>query len=343
MRINHVGKWALSYFPASSLGLGDRFVGVVSSFIMALLSGRAFFMEWPMAHYAIQPSTFNWAIPEWYTAKVRAAQGETRLEIVNGLCPLAHKSPFELDPSTSLYTIRSNRGCVDACFNVNATAPWLGYRSTLEELGLVKDTAFGCLLASLVAPNDDVIERSRPLLQVLLDPSVFIVGIHIRTGDRAMALSEDVGFSHFGAFWAAAGRLGKQRADVGQSVKWLLVTDSITLKRKFAEHYGSVALLTDVNPFHVSKHDVAEGGVKGQWGDIPHTPEDSVSGSFMEWWLLTLCDAFVLNAHSSFSRTAAAAALRSDAIYIVDEPLPPEGVLLRTHGVEAFTGLGNGL
>ncbi len=324
-------------------GLGDRFVGVVSSFIMALLSGRAFFMEWPMALHAIQPSTFDWVMPEWYSTEVRTHRGEARLEIVNGACPLHHASPSALDPGMALITVRSNRGCVDAIFDANASDPFFGYRAALEAMGLSQDTAFGCLLASLVAPNDAVINRSRPLLRMLLDPSVLTIGIHIRVGDRAMALDEDVDIDHFGAYWEAAKRIGKQRADYGQSVRWLLVTDNFSLKRKFALRYGTTALLTDVIPFHVSKHDVAKGGVEGQWGNIPHTPQESVVGSFMEWWLLSLCDTIVLNAHSSFSRTAAASALRSRAVYLVGETLPPEGELLPMFGVEAFIGLGNGL
>ena len=178
-----------------------------------------------------------------------------------------------------------------------------------SEWGLHSDNAFGCLLGSLLAPTDALLATFAPTISLLLDPTLYVVGIHIRVGDAAMGgLTPPPPLSKYAPAFEAGLRLGEERAGWGQRVRLLLVTDCGPLKEAARKAYGEEVLITTpITPSHVAKRDAMGGMV------VP--PLQANLNSFGEWWLLSLCSAASI-AGSGYSHTAAAVGLRPGGVHV---------------------------
>lgn len=59
-------------------------------------------------------------------------------------------------------------------------------RLRLEELGMVYATSYTCLMNYLIRPKAPVLEFINQYTSFFSLPSVFVIGIQVRTGDDAM-------------------------------------------------------------------------------------------------------------------------------------------------------------
>lgn len=63
-------------------------------------------------------------------------------------------------------------------------------QKSINKLGLEPTTAFACINQYLFRPKRPALKLISEYTSVLALPSVFSVGIHVRTGDRSMKDSE---------------------------------------------------------------------------------------------------------------------------------------------------------
>ena len=79
----------------------------------------------------------------------------------------------------------SNRGMI-----YRASSKYQHLQPRLQELGLKPQTTFGCILNYLFRPKPPALDFISKYTSVLTLPSVFSVGIQIRTGDASMKSAE---------------------------------------------------------------------------------------------------------------------------------------------------------
>jgi hypothetical protein len=135
------------------------------------------------------------------------------------------------------------------------------------------------------------------------------VGVHVRTGDKS--------FETAGARGEAEGEVGKRlydelrfifdfalaRADAHTPpARLLLLSDSVALRRYAAAQLGGRVLNPPADDLAIGH--IARGGGSG-----------ALSSAVAEHWLYSAATEFVYSSHSGFPRTAAARAVRQDAIY----------------------------
>jgi hypothetical protein len=88
--------------------------------------------------------------------------------------------------------LRINRGLIIRSFSYDDVAP------RLHSLGFKSDTAFSCLIDYLVRPKAAALEFITQYTSLFALPTVFSVGIQVRTGDNSMVGSfYPWSFSHF--------------------------------------------------------------------------------------------------------------------------------------------------
>ena len=112
-------------------------------------------------------------------------------------------------------------------------------------------------------PTAAAVERFRTPALAVLDPSVDVVAVHVRTGDLSMHGREKLTFGNDtwrNKYWECAGwREGDLRnasRDL-RPVKYLFVTDSLDYKEAAQAHFGDKLLTTDTVPIHIAKMQVS--------------------------------------------------------------------------------------
>lgn len=127
-------------------------------------------------------SAYNWyppsldpTFPAWFTAWSSPAKPWISVRSFT----TAGKGSANVEPPSQLLV---NRGLVLRSFYYPQVRP------RLEELGMVYNTAYTCLMNYLIRPKAPVLEFVSQYTSFFSLPSVFVVGIQIRTGDDAMVI-----------------------------------------------------------------------------------------------------------------------------------------------------------
>eukprot|EP00898_Chlorokybus_atmophyticus_P000983 jgi/Chlat1/1886/Chrsp145S02206 len=324
-------------------GLADRFTGMVSAFLFALLTDRVFLIDWPGYENAFnspyanltyvpeilgQPSrdkllpVMPWVPlhPRWGVNVTGLLNGdvgmynwhdcEVRRRFDNcGGAFAGHLGHLNSYFQEKVVVINFNRGVVSMAFRET------GPQMRLQAMGLHPDTAFGCLLHFIMRPSSTVHSLFARYSQVLDDPTVFSVGIHIRTGDSSFqknanltVLDHDEYGTQFQEYFETAQVLADYHAQPGQRVVWYVMSDNKALKDDARRRYTSRMLTTDIEAAHIDREIWEKAAREGKKKD----PNRSLQESLGEWWLLSKCKYFVLKRTSGFSRTALAYSLRPE-------------------------------
>ena len=313
-------------------GYADRLTGLMTAQLLAMLSGRALALDWPGHEHALTMPHFAEGAN---TVLLRAARGAPPTEVrrlnwlnANRKSVAASMTSAPLDEGwpERVVVLQSNRGFTQQLL----AAPV--HEAAVREWGLTaRNAQFGCLLAFLFRPTAAALAPLTPLRHALADPNYVTVGVHVRTGDTAAfprggrgGTNGDIGeggaalyASH--AFIleyadALAGRLALAGAQ-GEAptepagrrprARLLLLGDSQAMRAHALAAYGAERLLLPngtighiARPTHVAAADA-----------------DALLNAVGEHWLFGEAAAFVYSSHSGFPRTAAARALRDDAIH----------------------------
>jgi hypothetical protein len=114
------------------------------------------------------------------------------------------------------------------------------------QMGLRPKTAFGCAMDFLMAPKDHILAAAAPLWKHLLDSTILVIGIQIRTGDLAMK-GHHRNLSNYVAFFDCSDEIEASRSYPGQRVMWLLLSDSSTIRQSVKASYGDIVMVPHFN------------------------------------------------------------------------------------------------
>ena len=320
-------------------GLADRLTGLMTVLLLAMLTDRALAIDWPGHELALVTHRID---NSGALALARAAPEKDvrRLQWLNGNRKQlqaqveAARGFDELWPERVL-VVRSNRGFTRQLLS----SPSAHLAAATAARGLTPTNAqFGCLFDFLLRPTAealapltslraaleaaggetaaraeraaaDAVDTARA--QIVRWP---VVGVHVRTGDASFApaaasATAGAASSHGAELFASHRFIFEYAQQLGASLaaergaggaRLLLMGDSVALRAHAAGVYADIALVAEnVSVGHVAK----QGGT--------HT----LRGAVGEHWLYAGCDAFVYSSHSGFPRTAAARALRDDAVH----------------------------
>ncbi|GAA6004518.1 uncharacterized protein JCM10292_005652 [Rhodotorula paludigena] len=295
-------------------GLGDRLLGMTSTFFFGLLTQRAFLAEWqsPVPIDVVFDSPhIDWS-HSTYTADRHPVLGQKQLASKAAELDIIHFDRLSVDATFGTVSWNPKRGRKPTPgFEMRDLAyqsPWIKfytnrgmiYRSfkykhlqkSLNRLGLEPNTAFACISEYLFKPKLPALDLITQYTSVLALPTVFSVGIHIRTGDQSMRDAEydkvNTVKRHV-SFFRCARELGETYARKDQRVVFYLVTDSAHLKQDAQRVLGSKLVTTDMVPQHVHQKS----------GHV-----DGVMNAVVEDWILAKADMLVATQDSGFGKLA---------------------------------------
>jgi len=310
----------LAVFSAERSGLCDRLTSAVTIFYVALLTKRAFKIEWknlaPLESAFDQPN-INWTTsPSDMDPTLGAVK--TRQYYTNKIVPEWH--------SLNDYFSRENLTQRDAdvrtlAFELNQGQIWTlfenpNHKRDLEAMGLLPETAFGCAMHFLFSPRPETLavmketwqeiwpyisERKRRKLLPLL-PEInnsqyateLLIGVQVRLGDwvfsnpdqcKTAFQQDDFTCSMF----KCADYLSNS---VNASTKFVLISDCVGIRWAAKEYYGDrlITYLSDLTEVsHVEQNRSLE----------------TLRLAASELWLFSMTDYQIITRDSSFGRVGA--------------------------------------
>mmetsp|Transcript_6767 Transcript_6767/g.18159 ORF Transcript_6767/g.18159 Transcript_6767/m.18159 type:complete len:480 (-) Transcript_6767:609-2048(-) len=319
-------------------GLADRLASSVSILLFAILTDRAFLYDWdppppppgipihegcggPQQKY--RPSTPLWSalrsdFINWTYEHSRSPEAGNSTLLMDYVCDKGMDEYRAMFASQDLTAVGegfhsvvwyTDHAGVYSAFN----NPYL--QPALAALGLQQDIAFACLFDFLYRPVPEVVNMFRPELQILLDPSVFKIGLQIRVGDWQLVSASSYFFrpqnfpSLFHHYFQCAEEIEGSLAQPGQRVVWFVLTDVLSLRQRLKDRYGPRILTnTTVVVEHTVKSDVRS-----------DSPFLQAAG---ELWLFSLTDHHILTRTSGFGKVGAMlSAAGPSHIYQVFQPM----------------------
>lgn len=334
----------LIFVPILS-GLADRLIGVSTSFLFAVLTDRVFQIgnrhQLPFLETIFTSPHINWTRgtdEEWLLDPLRditairnyeqSILSQGKYNAVNTINQYKLQDAFLRQDISHLFGtsenvfISINRGKTIRIFeNVH-------YKEKLAAMGLSSYTAFGCLIHYLFTPRPEIFIPVLPQLRALVNYSsphnsgstgtqvwpALRIGIHIRTGDRHLMSYDHAapGLASFHHHFDCATQIETfARASPTQPVVWYLLTDSPQLRKEAVEKYGDKVLTSLTSRI---EHSAKEPSVCTHDCTVSHAGFQTAAA---EWYLLGLCEYFVISEWSGFGRSAAFRSLRNDSIYTI--------------------------
>eukprot|EP00898_Chlorokybus_atmophyticus_P002018 jgi/Chlat1/2817/Chrsp187S02923 len=331
----------VTYLGPPHRGLGDVFAGVNTAFLIAVLARRRFEIYWPdhepafsspyldtrftpslHRHNATLPQLLysrlhhdgkvrrleegdqHYGVTDW-TNGVEWFVGKLKESGTDGALP--HDREF----------IRSNRGLDWALFGL--------FPQRVKELGWVRETAFSCGLNFVFAPGAAVRSRVDRYTNILTDPNVLSIGIHVRTieyahvgddvfeGDPSAVPRYNLTADLFHAFFSCAEDVERDRNEDGEAkVVWFFASDSNALREDVRRVYGDKVLLFDSPPSHISH---------SHFSSSSRSPASSLRDTFAEWHALGACDYYVVSP-SEFSTLAVGRSFKRESTFIIPKTRP---------------------
>lgn len=180
--------------PATTSGISDHLTGLVSAYALALATARHFVVDWPAlrdscaashtflddaarARLAERLDDFEDVDVELYNWLPRsAASAEDNMVVANPRLNATFAAPTVV--------VQWRRGVLYQALSSAARAHPFGAR--LAALGLDPERAFGCLHRFLIEPHPDIFARHLDAVDQLRG-AASILGLHVRTGDNAVA------------------------------------------------------------------------------------------------------------------------------------------------------------
>ena len=287
-------------------GLADRLTGMMTALLLAILSGRAFQLDWPGVESAYATPRLD-ATGLLGAARAAPASEMRTLHWVNRDRQELHELVSRAESLDALWpervlVVQSNRGFTQGLLRDSPRA---------AALGLTPESAqFGCLLHFLLEPTAAALAPLAPLRDALAAAAAPVVGVHVRTGDSTFAAERGADAD------ALAARGAKLYADhrfvfdfalrraaaldaPAAAARILVLSDSAALRAHAAAALGERAL------------DAASNETVG------HVARDAgaLARAVGEHWLYGACDEFAYSSHSGYPRTAAARAMRPGVIH----------------------------
>mmetsp|Transcript_3272 Transcript_3272/g.3443 ORF Transcript_3272/g.3443 Transcript_3272/m.3443 type:complete len:418 (+) Transcript_3272:218-1471(+) len=262
---------------AGRCGVADNLSGLITQFLLALLTNRAFlrfsFDELIRLEDVYTSPYINWSsptLPNRLYGCMTAPYGPQKDEWCRRLqrnppkWPLMslktypmHLTEYDhemfLNSNLKSYPI-GKRGVPVLLVAGHKGRVWKTFTNThhktqLHEMGLHQENAFSCFYNYLFRLRSHIcVESCQYISQQLLTLSasrVVIIGIQIRVGDTVFENDKNTPFSSGSAHFQCADDIAHSLAP-HVSVKYYLVSDSLQLKREARKHYGE-RIITDIS------------------------------------------------------------------------------------------------
>jgi hypothetical protein len=164
-------------------------------------------------------------------------------------------------------------------------------------MGLNPTNIFGCLFDYLYRPTPSTMSLVRPLLPQLLDPSIFKVGLQIRTGDQHLGGEKQPKQFEDAFEWFHCAKVAEQRwKPPGQKSLWFLLTDSPDIRRGAAKYLSDqVVTMREALVAHTL---FIPNGMSNRSAVV-------LGFAAAETWLFSLMDVHVISQLSGFGRMGA--------------------------------------
>lgn len=130
-------------------------------------------------------------------------------------------------------------------------------RPHLDKLGLKPFSAFGCILNYLFRPKPPVLDFITEYTSLFSLPTVFAVGIQIRTGDAEMmggSVKQIHSVKNYNHYFKCASDLVKTHAQPDQRAIYFLITDSNELREDAKRIYGDSMVVSGLGIEPVNVH-----------------------------------------------------------------------------------------
>lgn len=324
--------YLVSVLPDS--GLADRLNGVITGFVMALLTGRAFQIAAPWGNLrgmeqAYDSPYINWTrdtdlqqitdnlvhnaeIAERYRTELGSQLGKFGFsELWTPFPPLISSEhqkvlyhsnlSLAIGASETVFVFADRGGTVRLFDN-----PY--HRKQLIQLGMRPDTLHGCVMDFLFRPKRNILDSLAPTTARLPAAEGLTIGIQIRVGDHVFDSGGDPTsmMTQYRAFFRCAEELEKSFAVAGQQVVWLLISDSSALRSGAEQKYGEKLVVTQGLRLEHSSH-----------SNTAKVSLDGFQASVAENWLFGMTDFQIVSDTSGYGRTAAMRSLQPNSVYML--------------------------
>jgi hypothetical protein len=284
---------------------------------------RIFLLDWDLASVGYIPAYFDWRMN---ASLVTGRNTLSNIIFVQEVTHTAYEPFFGSTSSThdhDVIELSGNRAMLRTLLSEPGYDWW---SAKLDAIGLNTSHGFGCLMHGLFLPSPAVNRFLRTHARSALDSSVFLVGVHLRTGDENLFRVSRAG--------SLDSTLLRRAVDVGmnksRSYAILFVSDSVEV-REDARRWARASNVTVIVPRIIPKHI----NPRPSFLANPHerdilprsTSVDSILSAVSEWWLLASCHVTFLLSSSGFSRTAAAFSMRDIIVSYGDD------YVLHTHSM----------
>ncbi|RYH21766.1 hypothetical protein EON65_20195 [archaeon] len=338
-------------------GLADRVIGIVSSFMLAMLTNRVFQIgpRHPLIPLQsvfntqhinwLRPADADWIIePLKYKAKEMnynsSVLDEQRHYAVNTLDNwklidklLTQNLDGILGEDAQTTYIVINRGLSIRIFGNKH------YKEHLENTWqLTPETAFGCIVHLLFQPKPEIFLTIPDLFSSVMqlqesNKKVLLIGIQIRVGDYVFT-QDAVEVSSFHAYFDCARQIEEFAMQDGYTeAKWLVVTDSRSLRRGVVAAYGE-KVITSLHT-HI-EHSAKESSVCTQNCTVSSTGFEAAAA---EWWILSFSSYHVISQYSGFGRSASMVGFKGRSVYTIPHKMMSKTVTCGKTSVTDFYDL----
>ncbi|SGY49645.1 BQ5605_C001g00802 [Microbotryum silenes-dioicae] len=288
-------------------GTADRFFGLFTSFLYAILTDRAFFVDWADWPFEVFADAVNidWSRPLTLTTNEathpKLGTPTSQISLRNFQRPMEALDEFLLDTvwgkhrdEPSWVEINTNRGGALRSFNYTEIAP------ILKDKGFEYASVYACMTDYLFTPKASAQRYMVQYSSLFVLPSVFSVSMQIRTGDANMESAD--ADSHMSVeshrrFFVCAEQLAAKYAKPGQKIVYYLVSDSEHLKHDAMTKYPDRIVTTGFTATHPEIKDADQ----SQWHRQKHLL-DGTTQVMVSSWLLSKTDYQIVTYDSGFGK-----------------------------------------
>ena len=307
-------------------GYGNRVYAMVSLFYLAILTDRAFLIDWkapkPLERF-LAPKNINWDFPIplletrkhfWRTGgHTYKARDGWLTKNTSAMASLVKKENFEIYFDKPVEIVSTILYFAEFAMQKNKYLMQRAQDMKISPLlpGSQRYAMIGCAFDVLFSPTPRLRDTLQNTRKKLRENSAFVIGIHIRLGDKEFGRNftrvSETDFPKY--FWCAAEVERKLfNLDGRKHARWFLAADSLLVKDYARKHFAEKVITTEDKPQHL---DLFKNGEKPP-------SDEGMMGVLHDHFMLAECDFLVLS-ESSFSRTAVGVGMHSDETYTFGE------------------------
>ena len=311
-------------------GYGNRIYAMVSLFYLAILTDRAFLINWkapkPLEHF-LMPNSINWtfSIPHLKTRKhywrtgghTKHAKDGWLTKNTSEVIGFMRKENVQayLDKPVEIAT--SNLYFVENGMQRNKQLMQRAKELKISPLlpGSQRYAMIGCAYDFLFNKSPSLQKALENTRNALREKSALVIGIHIRLGDLQFGRNfTRVPESDFQKYFSCAEKIERDVFNLDgnkvntRQTRWFLAADNVLVKDYARKHFAEKVITAENKPEHLDLF---------KKGEKPPSDEGML-GVLHDHFMLAECDFLVLS-ESSFGRTAVGLGMRSSKTYTFGE------------------------